>query len=56
MKSYSYSLEFFWADGEKNWAGPDNWNSKYGTNAPPADWDTYLAEVENQIANTRNYL
>lgn len=40
----------FWADGEKNWAGPDNWNSKYGTNAPPADWDTYLAEVENQIA------
>lgn len=40
----------FWADGEMNWAGPDNWNSKYGTNAPPADWGTYLAEVGNQVA------
>lgn len=35
----------FKADTVLNWAGPDNWNSKYGTNAAPDDWSDYLATV-----------
>lgn len=35
----------FKADTVLNWAGPDNWNSKYGTNAAPDDWSNYLATV-----------
>lgn len=35
----------FKADTVLNWAGPDNWASKYGTNDAPADWGAYLAKV-----------
>lgn len=31
-----------------NWAGPDNWKSKYGSNNPPADWAEFLGKVKTQ--------
>lgn len=30
-------------------AGPDNWATKYGSNAAPPSWETYLGDVETQI-------
>ena len=53
--TYMYNAEptvtawSFWADEWKNWAGPDNWYSKYGNNNPPIDWDAWLINVGNQI-------
>ncbi len=53
--TYMYNAEptvtawSFWGDEWKNWAGPDNWNSKYGNNNPPTDWDAWLINVGNQI-------
>lgn len=35
----------FFADAWNNWAGPDNWNSKYGTNEAPEDWDVWMNDI-----------
>ena len=35
----------FYADAWNNWASPDNWNSKYGTNDAPADWDAWMSDI-----------
>lgn len=37
------------ADKTNIFAGPDNWATKYGSNAAPASWETYLGDVETQI-------
>ena len=38
-------------NGDKTniFAGPDNWNTKYGNNEAPADWDKWLSDIEAQI-------
>ena len=41
----------FQGDSVLNWAGPDNWNSKYGTNDPPENWDAWLEEIEGQVVS-----
>lgn len=41
----------FQADSVLSWAGPDNWNSKYGTNHAPENWDAWLEEIEGQVAS-----
>ncbi|MFR2965569.1 MAG: hypothetical protein ACLTK0_03770 [Anaerovoracaceae bacterium] len=33
-----------------NFAGPDNWFSKYQTNDAPEDWNAYLSDVAELIA------
>lgn len=38
------------ADKTNIFAGPDNWATKYGNNAAPASWETYLGEVQALIA------
>lgn len=48
----------FKADQVLNWAGPDNWNSKYGSNDEPNDWTAYLSAIGKQVAaqgNTYEY-
>ena len=53
--SYMYNAQptatawSFKADGWKNWAGPENWKSKYGSNEPPADWATWLADIKAKV-------
>ena len=39
-------------DGSTNtWAGPDNWNSKYGSNdAPSVGWEEWLSTIGTQVA------
>ena len=37
-------------DGPMNFAGPDNWFSKYQTNDAPEDWNAYLSDVAELIA------
>lgn len=37
------------ADKTNIFAGPDNWATKYGRNAAPANWEAYLGDVETQI-------
>lgn len=40
----------FMADSPRHFAGPDNWKSKYGTTAAPAEgWTTWLETVGAQI-------
>lgn len=40
----------FKADSVLNWAGPDNWESKYGTNAAPTEgWAAWLSTIASQI-------
>lgn len=39
----------FYADAWNNWAGPDNWNSKYGTNDAPADWDAWMSDIGQKV-------
>ena len=39
----------FDADGARYFAGPDNWASKYGSNAAPADWQSWLGEVGGMV-------
>ena len=39
----------FFADAWKTWAGPDNWNSKYGTNEAPNSWDTWMADIGAKV-------
>ena len=53
--TYMYNAEptvtawSFFADAWKHWAGPDNWNSKYGNNNPPADWSAWMTEIGKQV-------
>ena len=37
------------ADKTNIFAGPDNWATKYGSNAAPVSWEAYLGDVETQI-------
>lgn len=37
------------ADKTNIFAGPDNWATKYGSNAAPGSWEAYLGDVETQI-------
>ena len=39
----------FFADAWNTWAGPDNWNSKYGTNEAPNSWDTWMADIGAKV-------
>lgn len=44
----------FYADAWKNWAGPDNWRSKYNDNISedlfvPENWGVWLANIEKTI-------
>ena len=40
----------FKADSVLNWAGPDNWRIKYGTNdAPTEGWTAWLSTIASQI-------
>ncbi|HIS69967.1 MAG TPA: VWA domain-containing protein [Candidatus Gallacutalibacter stercoravium] len=39
----------FMSDSVLCWAGPDNWYSKYGTNNPPENWDTWLSSIGQQV-------
>ncbi len=39
----------FYADAPKHFAGPDNWATKYGSNAAPVDWDAWLRETGAQV-------
>ena len=53
--TYMYNAEptvtawSFFADAWKHWAGPDNWDSKYGNNNPPADWSAWMTEIGKQV-------
>ena len=38
------------ADKTNIFAGPDNWATKYGSNAAPDSWEAYLGEVQALIA------
>lgn len=35
----------FFADAWNTWPGPDNWNSKYGSNNAPDNWSEWLGEI-----------
>lgn len=39
----------FWADEWRNFASPDNWKSKYGTNDAPADWDARMSDIGQKV-------
>lgn len=41
----------FFADAWNNWAGPDNWNSKYGTNEAPEDWDVWMNDIGQMVTD-----
>ncbi len=44
------SVAWSWtADSVQNWAGPDNWYGKYGSNDAPTDWSQYLSNIGAQI-------
>ena len=53
--TYMYNAEptvtawSFFADAWKHWAGPDNWDSKYGNNNPPADSSAWMTEIGKQV-------
>lgn len=32
-----------------NWAGPDNWGTKYGNTNAPADWAQWLADIKSKV-------
>ena len=55
--TYMYNAEptvtawSFKADSWSNWVGPDNWNSKYGSNNPPTDWSKWMTEIGTQVEN-----
>lgn len=54
--TYMYNAEptvtawTFFADSYKNWAGPDNWNSKYGNNNAPENWESWLDDIGQKVA------
>ena len=39
----------FFADAWNTWAGPDNWNSKYGTNEAPDNWNAWMADIGAKV-------
>ncbi len=41
----------FFEDAWNNWAGPDNWNSKYGTNEAPEDWDVWMNDIGQMVTD-----
>ena len=53
--TYMYNAEptataWSWqGDSVQKFAGPENWNSKYATNEPPADWMSWLKTVKAQV-------
>ncbi len=53
--TYMYNAEptatawTFLADVPVNWAGPDNWKSKYGTNEAPEDWTSWLGTIKAEV-------
>ena len=53
--TYMYNAEptatawSFKADSWNHWVGPDNWNSKYGSDNPPADWSARMTEIGTQV-------
>lgn len=40
----------FFADKWNTWAGPDNWNSKYGNNEAPDNWNAWMADIGEKVA------
>lgn len=54
--TYMYNAEptvtawTFFADSYNNWAGPDNWNSKYGNNNAPENWVSWLDDIGQKVA------
>lgn len=44
-------------NGDKTnvFAGPDNWNTKYGNNDGPDNWDTWLTEIKELIEKDSVY-
>ena len=44
----------FMADSPKHFAGPDNWNSKYGNNQAPADWNAWLTGIEARLSEQKD--
>ena len=55
--TYMYNAEptvtawTFFADSYNNWAGPDNWNSKYGNNNAPENWESWLDDIGQKVAD-----
>lgn len=53
--TYMYNAEptataWSWkGDSVLSWAGPDNWNSKYGSNAAPKDWMEWLKTIKTEV-------
>ena len=53
--TYMYNAEptatawSFKADSWNHWVGPDNWNSKYGSNNPPDDWSAWMNEIGKKV-------
>lgn len=53
--TYMYNAEptatawSFKADSWNHWVGPDNWNSKYGNDNPPADWSAWMNEIGKKV-------
>lgn len=39
----------FMADAVNDWAGPDNWASKYGSNEAPDNWAAWMEETGAQV-------
>ena len=39
----------FRSDAVVNWAGPENWNSKYGSNDAPTSWSEWMTTVGAQV-------
>lgn len=44
----------FMADLPKHFAGPDNWNSKYGSNQAPADWNAWLTGIGAKLSEQKD--
>ena len=44
----------FMADSPKHFAGPDNWNSKYGSNQAPADWNAWLTGIGGKLSEQKD--
>ncbi|MGI5824825.1 MAG: S-layer homology domain-containing protein [Bacillota bacterium] len=44
----------FMADSPTNFASPDNWKSKYGSNSAPENWDTWMADIGALIETDGN--
>ena len=40
----------FLSDSWLNWAGPDNWKSKYGTTDAPTDWAAWMSDIGSKVA------